>query len=216
MRTRAFLFLVICIVSGQLVTRASAPAPRAMLAPFSGFPMAIGDWRGYQQPPFDADTLRILGVDDYLTRVYIGPSAGLGLYIGYWGSQRQGDTIHSPLNCLPGAGWEPVSKNTLQIDLAGAARTPGAISVNRYIVQKGLDRQLVLYWYQSHGRIVASEYLSRAYLVGDAIRLHRTDAALVRIMVPIHNDASAETTAEREGVRFVRTLVPALGGYLPS
>ena len=136
---------------------------------FATFPMTIGPWRAVVDPPLEKDILEVLGVDDYLSRVYYQPNgAAVGLYMGFYDSQRQGDTIHSPLNCLPGAGWEPVSEGRLQ-DHHNADGAGRDITVNRYVVQKGLDRQLVLYWYQGHGRVVASEYWSKAYLIHDAI-----------------------------------------------
>jgi EpsI family protein len=132
--------------------------------------------------------------------------------MGYYGSQRQGDTMHSPLNCLPGAGWEPLSKSTVAVE------TPSSdpIVINRYIIQKGLDRQLVLYWYQSHGRAVASEYWSKLYLIRDAVRLNRTDGALIRVIAPIAiGSEDGGAAAERDATRFVRALYPALLPYLP-
>jgi len=178
--------------------------------------MQIGDWRGVQEPPFDANILAVLGVDDYLTRAYFAPDrSGVGLYIGYYGSQRQGDTMHSPLNCMPGAGWEPLSQTMMPLSVA--ADTSGAAShivINRYVIQKGLDRQLVLYWYQSHGRVVASEYWGKYYLVRDAMRLNRTDGALVRVIAPIVGD-EGESNAEGTAVRFVKAMFPLLGSYLP-
>jgi EpsI family protein len=125
--------------------------------------------------------------------------------------------MHSPLNCLPGAGWEPVSKAPLSVAVPGAS--PDApdpeIVINRYVIQKGIDRELVLYWYQSHGRVVASEYWGKFYLVRDAVRLNRTDGALVRVIAPIVGD-DGEGRAEATAVQFIQTLFPALSGYLPD
>ena len=140
----------------------------------------------------------------------------MGLYVGYYGSQRQGDTVHSPLNCLPGAGWVPtaVGRRTLSVSDNGHART---IEVNRVVIQKGLDRQLVLYWYQGHGRVVASEYWGKVYLVADAIRMNRTDGALVRVMVPLRDDGrDAEAASEQAAEDFTRDVFPLLGRHLPS
>lgn len=182
-------------------------------------PMTISSWDGANAQPFDARTLEILGVDEYINRVYAGPhGTGIGLYVGYYGSQRDGDTMHSPLNCLPGAGWSPVRFDRIQIPVSAepgsAARaSQDQIKVNRYVIEKGLDRQLVLYWYQSHGRVVASEYWGKVYLVLDAIRQNRTDGALVRIIAPIR---TTEEAAEQDAVDFARGLYPLLGRYLPS
>ena len=109
MLSRALALFVCFVAAAGLIARAQQNEVVPPRAPFSQFPMSIGEWRGVQEPPIDAKALEILGVEDYLTRAYFTPArSGIGLYIGYWGSQRQGDTIHSPLNCLPGAGWQPV------------------------------------------------------------------------------------------------------------
>src|SRR5262245_23301911 len=182
--------LVACFLSAWvLVLRAQRPEPFLVRTPFSQFPAQVGEWRGVRDAPLESDVLAVLGLDDYVSREYVAPDrADIGLYVGYWGSQRQGDTIHSPLNCLPGSGWEPVAKDTLTISLGGRANPPQDIRVNRYIVEKGADRQLVLYWYQSHGRVTASEYWSRLYLIRDAVRLNRTDGGIVRVVAPIIRD----------------------------
>ena len=211
------LALVVCLMAATVflanARRSERPVERVL---FKQFPMTIEAWRAVEDPPIEEDILKVLGVDDYLSRAYYKPDgAAVGLYIGFYGSQRQGDTIHSPLNCLPGAGWEPVSQGRLRI---ADARGPGHdMEVNRYVVQKGLDRQLVLYWYQSHGRVVASEYTSRLYLIHDAIRLNRTDGSMVRVIAPVrHNAEDGGASAERLATEFVRALVPHLSPYLPS
>lgn len=211
------LALVVCLVAATIflanARRSELPVERTA---FARFPMMLESWRAVEDPPMEEDVLKVLGVDDYLSRAYYKPDgAGVGLYMGFYASQRQGDTIHSPLNCLPGAGWEPVSQGRLRIAKAGG--TAGDMEVNRFIVQKGLDRQLVLYWYQSHGRVVANEYVSRWYLINDAIRLNRTDGSMVRVIAPVQVSAQdGGASAERLAVEFVRVLVPQLSAYLPS
>lgn len=181
---------------------------------FDRFPMQLNEWRATIDPPLSEDILKVLGVDDYLSRIYYRPDgAAVGLYMGFYGSQRQGDTIHSPLNCLPGAGWEPVQEGRLTI--ANADNAGRDITVNRYVVQKGLERQLVLYWYQSHGRVIASEYTSKMFLIHDAIRMNRTDGSLVRVIAPLRVGAD-EARAEQLAESFVRVLFPALPSYLPN
>jgi EpsI family protein len=201
-----------------LLARASRTEPTPIRSSFSTFPMRLDDWRGRLGDNFDAKTLSILGVDEYINRIYAQPEqVPLGLYVGYYQSQRQGDTIHSPLNCLPGAGWEPVSKSSITIPVRASLANPSerAIEVNRYLIQKGAERQLVLYWYQSHGRVIASEYSSKVYMVLDAMRTNRTDAALVRVVTPVI-DSEGLAAAEQRAVRFVQTLFPRLDTYLPS
>jgi EpsI family protein len=219
MLARAVILFVSFVTVAGIVARANESEPVLLRASFDLFPMEIGQWRGTQFPPLDEITLSVLGADDYLHRAYTTPErAGVGFFVGYYESQRQGDTMHSPLNCLPGAGWEPLSKTTMAIPVASSAAdtSESPIVVNRYVIQKGLERQLVIYWYQSHGRVVASEYWGKYYLVRDSIRLHRTDGALVRVIAPIDARAqNGEADAERLAVQFVKTMFPLLGGYLP-
>ena len=164
--------------------------------------------------------MKVLGVDDYTNRSYFAPDGRrLGLYIGYHSSQRQGDTIHSPLNCLPGAGWMPTRAGPSHVDVHGTRRQAATaqIEVNRVVIERGLDRQLVLYWYQSHGRVVASEYWGKIYTVVDAIRLNRTDAALVRVIVPVPSrEPRPSLPPTRRLVRSSRRCFRSLGTHLPS
>lgn len=211
--------IVICLLLGA-TTVFLANARRAEVAvsrtAFASFPMDVQEWKAVNAPPLDDEILKVLGVDDYLSRIYYKPSGEhVGLYMGFYASQRQGDTIHSPLNCLPGAGWEPVSEGRLTIPNAdGNGRE---ITVNRYIVQKGLDRQMVLYWYQARGRIVASEYTSKAYLINDAIRMNRTDGSMVRVIAPIDTRVEGKAAeAEQLAAHFVRAIFPLLPAYLPQ
>ncbi|MGE5362207.1 MAG: exosortase C-terminal domain/associated protein EpsI [Bacteroidales bacterium] len=188
----------------------SAPQPRRMLA---DMPPLIGEWRGEPGPALDPGAVAMLGADDYLNRIYTRPGAPpVAVYIGYYGSQRSGDTIHSPLNCLPGAWWEPTTRARMAIQVAGGP----LVRVNRLVVQKGLDRELVLYWYQSHGRVTASEYAGRAWLVLDALRTARTDGAIVRLIAPIGSGTRAEAFTEQAARSFVETLFPLLGRYIPN
>jgi EpsI family protein len=151
----------------------------------------------------------VLGVDEYVNRTYVN-TAGvpLNLYIGYYASQRQGDTIHSPQNCLPGSGWQPVEASRVSLDAAG--RT---FPVNRYVIEKALNRQVVYYWYQGRGRIVASDYANKLFLMLDAARLHRTNGSLVRIIVP--QSPAAPAAADGLAAGFARALAPRLFAYLP-
>jgi EpsI family protein len=212
--SRAIALCVMLVATTVFLANARRAEVRVAREAFAGFPIQLGEWRGQPDPPLDEDVLRVLGVDDYLSRIYYRPDRrAVGLYMGFYGSQRQGDTIHSPLNCLPGAGWEPVSQSRLTIpNVDGHGRD---ITVNRYIVQKGLDRQLVLYWYQSHGRVVASEYTSKLYLIRDAIALNRTDGSMIRVIAPIDirlDDGGR--AAEQLATEFVRALFPQLDPYL--
>jgi len=217
MQRQAIVLFVTLLCAAAAVVRANRPEQAPPRTSFERFPLELCDWKGQVLPPMDSKVLAILGVDDYMSRSYLRADRSVaGLYVGYYKSQRQGDAIHSPQNCLPGAGWEPTESGYLTVPVvppSGATE----ISVNRYLIQKGLDRQLVLYWYQSHGRVVANEYWSKFYLIRDAVALNRTDAALVRVIVPIASSMEdGQSRAERQAVDFVQKLFPLLPGYLPS
>jgi EpsI family protein len=175
------------------------------------FPLAVGGWHGQIGSSLDDRIVGKLGVDDYVNRVYVDPNGvPVGLYVGYHQNQREGNTIHSPLNCLPGSGWEPVRRERISLTAAKQAVSPPEI--NRLTIRKGIDRQVVLYWYQSHGRVIASEYAGKFYLVLDAVRLNRTDGGFVRILSPV---ITSEEDAERHAVAFANTVFPVLGRFLP-
>jgi len=210
------LFTVFVLASG-VIAYAQRTERVPIRQPFDALPMTLDSWRGRQEPPLTEKELTILGADDYLLRAYFAPGKAAGLYIGYWETQKRGDAVHSPLNCLPGAGWAPLSKGFMNIAVNRPDGSSRQIEVNRYVIQKGLDRQLVVYWYQSHDRVVASEYWGKFYLVADAVRLHRSDTAIVRVIIPVRDStASAEQQAERTAVEFVQRIFPELANYIPS
>jgi len=213
MTTRLVVATLCLVMASVVIGRASKMESVPPRAGFATFPLTVGEWNGREAGPFEDRVLRALGVDDYLNRTYTSQRRAAGLYIGYYRSQRQGDTIHSPLNCLPGSGWEPVTKERVTIDVG--ANPP--IAVNQFLIEKGLDRQVVIYWYQSHGRVVASEYWGKAYLVLDALRMNRTDGAMVRIVAPVNDrEAGGELTAQRIAREFTTSLFPLLSRYLPG
>jgi len=178
--------------------------------PMNEFPREIGSYKTVAEVPFDQNTLQVLGVTDYLNRGYFSPSEGeLGLYIGYFRTQRTGAAIHSPKNCLPGAGWQPSVSQIDQLSLDDGRKVP----VNLYVIRKGLDEEIVVYWYQSHGRVVASEYWGKFYMVYDAMRLNRTDAALVRITAPVRN--GDEDSARTQALAFAKQIAVDVEKIIP-
>ncbi len=211
------LFVTCCLLAWAIaVNAASSGEVIARHRPLGELPMQLGGWEGRPLAAFDRDVVAALGVDEFVNRVYAAPGQlPVALYVGYYRSQREGDTIHSPLNCLPGAGWQPADRRRMTVAFGPGDRAPTSV-VNRLVIEKGLDRELVLYWYQGHGRVVASEYWGRVLLAYDAFRLHRTDGALVRLIVPIESaDAAAEAASERAATGFLRALGPALSEYVP-
>jgi EpsI family protein len=173
------------------------------------YPLVLGNWQGADSPIVQR-IVEAVGVDDYLNRVYAkGSGVPVALYVGYYESQQTGDWVHSPKNCLPGAGWEAVKARRLSIDIPGRP----SIRVNQYLVKKGLDELLVLYWYQGRGRVIASEYWGKVWLVADAITRNRTDVALVRVSTPA---VDGEERARNRAVEFAQAAYPSLRQFLPE
>ncbi len=171
------------------------------------FPAAIAVWHS-RDLPFEPEVVSALGADDYTNREYFGGGRSIELYIGYYKDQRSGDVIHSPKNCLPGSGWEPVRSTLVQI---GSADKP--VMVNEYIVEQGTERDLVLYWYQTHGRIVASEYSAKFWLVADGVRRRSTDGAMIRIWTTAED---GEESAQARATGFARQVYPQVSEFLPN
>ncbi len=204
---RASILAILVFCAGGWV-RASGPRELPLEAPLSAFPLRLDAWRGVEGPAIEPDVARVLRADDYLNRIYQrGNAAVVGLWIAFYASQRQGDAIHSPLNCFPGTGWVPLQHTRPVLSVNGQP-----FRVNRYVVEKRGERQVVLYWYQGRGRVVASEYANKAFLLVDGFRRQRTDGALVRVTAPVLRD---ETLADDAAAGFVAALQPQLGRWLP-
>jgi EpsI family protein len=175
------------------------------------FPNAVGQWQTREGVLFDVDTLNVLRPTDYLMRHDQDASGrGVWLFIAYWDSQRSGAQPHSPKNCLPGGGWEPLEASIITIPLP----SPFApITVNRYLIQKDQDRQIVYYWYQSQGRAIAGEMAARVEMVKNSITRRRTDGALVRVSGPVYG--SVKETSDLL-IKYIQAMYPILGDYLPD
>ncbi|MBV8857695.1 MAG: EpsI family protein [Acidobacteria bacterium] len=186
-----------------------ARAPRKALAEF---PTEFGGWRQLgRDVRFDAATEAVLHADDYVSRDYAGEGGRTAsLYVGYYLTQGSGATYHSPLNCLPGSGWTLGEPSTVEVKPADG-RAP--FRVNRYVIEHGPERMLMLYWYQGRGRAVASEYADKVYTVFDSIRLRRSDGAMVRVLVPFRGP---EREAEETAVQFAAQAAPNLPAYVPD
>ena len=204
----AVLMLATALVL-QAHSRSEYFPPRASL---SSLPLQIDGWTGTDSV-LDQQTLDILGPGEFLVRDYENasqPQPWIDLYIAYFPSQKTGDTIHSPNHCLPGAGWVPTSRQVVRIRRPDGSSFP----VNRYVVSKSGDRQLVLYWFQAHGRVVASEYWAKYYLVSDSVRMNRSDGGLVRLMTPMLNGESPGA-AQARVMKLGSQFLPLLDGCIP-
>jgi EpsI family protein len=153
--------------------------------------------------------VQAVGADDYINRVYLGGALPIELYVGYYKDQRSGDRIHSPKNCLPSSGWEPVHASRVEIGSEDGV----PLVVNGYLVAQGLRRNMVLYWYQSRGQIVASEYMAKFLLIADGLKNRPTDGAMVRIWTTA---ADGEVSAQARAVDFARRVYPQIEKFLPD
>jgi len=180
--------------------------------PLSSMPAHIDGWTSTDET-LDEQTLEILGPGEFLARDYEDQTSSqpwINLFVAYFPTQKMGDTIHSPSHCLPGAGWIPTQRQIIKLNGPGGTPFP----VNRYIVSKAGERQLVLYWFQAHGRAVASEYAAKYYLVADSIRLHRSDGALIRLMTPMLRGESPDA-AQARMMKLGSQLLPLLDNHIP-
>lgn len=202
---------------------------------FEQFPMNLAEeWKG-RELGLDEKILDVLKLSDYMMRVYVpvvpqggeeselsgvedqesqmttvGSHLPVWLYVGFYQSQRTGATYHSPKNCLPGAGWQFMESDFITLIMPDQVR----ITVNKVLIQKGLEKQVILYWYHDRGRVIASEYWAKGYLVWDAMTKNRSDGSLVRISVPVR-DATVQEAFDH-GVRFLHDLWPPLLEYMPD
>jgi EpsI family protein len=179
--------------------------------PLDQFPTIVGDWKAGEGEIFGSDVLGVLQMSDYVMRRYTDPKGKyLWLYIGYWASQGGGAVPHSPKNCLPGAGWEPIDSQQVQIAVGNPSHQ---IEINRYVVEKDGYRQLAIYWYQLQGQVVSNDFLSRVVTVKNALLHNRTDGALIRLTSPLYGSVE-ETFAYQ--VKYIQEIYPMLGHFLPE
>lgn len=182
-------------VSGLTADRKSEPLAR----PLTSIPRAMAGFTASDEPALDAETLAQLKPTSYLSRAYNRPGLRADLFIAFYSQQRAGESMHSPRHCLPGSGWEiwDYGKTTVR----AANREYG---VNKYSISKDRERLLVLYWYQSRDRIIASEYLGKVLLARDALMQNSTAGSIVRIIVP---DRPGSLEAARE---LAAQVIPAM------
>ncbi|MBK5292663.1 MAG: EpsI family protein [Acidobacteriia bacterium] len=210
-RPTQVLTLLLLAQAGVFYGRARTTEDTPLARPLAEFPVQIGTWARVQEGVVEKEVQDVLQADDLLSRTYAAPGypRGASLFVAYFRSQRTGKAPHSPKNCLPGSGWTASNADMLLVPIAGQQ----PIEVNRYLVSKGDYKSLVLYWYQSPGRVVASEYWAKFYLVLDSIRYNRSDTALVRVVVPASED---EQSAEKSAVDFVQAIYPNLAPFIPA
>jgi EpsI family protein len=222
MKSPKFWVIVCLLIAMTTVLRVRGDVDKVPPSqPLDQMPQTIGQMTAVDIP-LDTETLDILGKGIFLNRVY-GPLPGslapagdpaatpISLFIGYFPTQRTGQSIHSPQHCLPGAGWTFDSSGVTDIN------TPGEqpIQVGEYVISNGMQKQEVLYWYRAHGRSIANDYVAKLYTLADSIRYSRTDEALVRIITPIGQGESS-ASAHQRAVAFAQQVNPLLPAFVPN
>ena len=181
--------------------------------PLAQAPFSFGSWSQIGETAIEKDIQDVLRADDLLNRTYASSNhrTSANLFVAFFKSQRTGQAPHSPKNCLPGSGWVPSQSDVIKIDVPGRS-VP--IEANRYVVARGDAKSLVIYWYQSRDRVVASEYTAKFYVVADAIRYNRTDTALVRVVIPMGTSMELKA-AEAAAFDFIREMYQPLRQHFP-
>jgi EpsI family protein len=210
------LLLLASAITAHFLDRASSREQAPLRSPLEQFPADFSGWRQIDAQTLGAGAMRELGADEFLSRTYTAENgAYVYLSIAWYASQRHRQTFHSPQNCMPGAGW--TMNHHLLHDIDGFSGVAGQGNlINEYRIAKDGARMIAIYWYQGRGRAVASEYWGRWQTLKDAIRLGRTDGALVRVIAPLGRGDDAEEKARGAALDFTRALLPLLPRYVPD
>lgn len=218
LKWKGFVPAVLFCLGYLLTLSAERQHAAALDRPLRSMPVPIIGVAG-EERDITEEEAKVAGFTDYVFRIFRPDSVNaFSVYVGYYDSQATGKTIHSPRNCLPGAGWQIVESGDMQLEMRGKP-----VTVNRYILANGPAQALVLYWYQGRGRVAHSEYAVKWDLLRDAATRGRTEEALVRVMVPIppsrefsKTDWSDRQREAEELARSVATeLLPRVDAALP-
>jgi len=208
--------VAVALLAGFIATTVGMPRPAEIFprrAAFAEFPMQLGRWHG-QRSSLEGVYSDALQLDDYLLADYVDPAgAAVNLYIPYYQSQRKGEAVHSPRSCLPGGGWQ--MREFGQRDLPTVFINGAPLRVNRTLIEMGNQRELVYYWFQQRGRVITNEFAVKWFLFWDALTLHRTDGAMVRIITALPPSAS-EADADRRLSDMAARITPDLSRYVPN
>jgi EpsI family protein len=214
--TKTTILILTVVLAGQALAYHTFTKSEKVAAarPLIQMPDQLSSWGKIQEGFVDAETQAVLKADDTLNRQYANSSLGVSanLFVAAFRSQRHGAAPHSPKNCLPGSGWTPLVNDHIFVSLPNR---PEPIEVNRYIIQRADSKSLVLYWYQSRDRVVASEYKAKLYTMVDAVKDNRTDTALVRVIISLNSTDSNEK-AQAAAEDFIRSFYAPLRVFLPS
>lgn len=209
---RMWLLCALFLICAGFLRAVGQGNPLLLSRPLSDFPRIVGPWQAGPDEILPENVVRVLNVDDYVSRSYVGPGSTVHFYASYFSTTWGGKTYHSPRNCMPGSGWDVADLQVVPVTFTNPH--PRTIKVSRMLMQKGAEHQIVLYWYQGRGRIMPTEYSERLYRVLDSLIHRRTDGAFVRIIVPVMNhqvDAAMSRATD-----FARVVVPILNTFLPE
>lgn len=197
---RRVLVLIVLIAMAGVARWYFAAAPIVPAASLDDVPFSMGEWQGRRGADLPPNVEAALAADSYINRAYVdGHTGQANVFVGYHPLQQQGTAIHSPLNCMPGAGWSMEHVERVAF---------GESHVRRVVIRKGTERLLVVYWYQTATRSEGEEYRARLYSVVDTLRSGRNDAAFVRVTVPIGNDLEGEVRAAQQAFELAALLQP--------
>ena len=204
------ILIVMAVVSLSIETREEFIPQRSL---FSGYPDDLGEWKG-KDSTMEQKYLKLLKLDDYLMTDYrndIGDS--VNFYVAYYASQKAGESAHSPRSCIPGDGWLISDLRTQKLE--GAKTKGGDFNVNRLLISRGEDKQIVYYWFQQRGRNITNEYAVKWYLLWDSIVLNRSDGSLIRLTTSLKPGEDI-ANADRRLTEFAKVIQPSLSKYIPE
>ena len=206
--------LITLTASAAWVFTPSRAAVEVSRDSFSLFPRQIGEWSG-GMTALEPDIERVLGADDYVSAFFRNPAeaAPVDFFVAYYDKQTEGSGIHSPEVCLPAGGWEIFSLEPTEISLPATGF--GTFEVNRAVIQQGLNKQLVYYWFEGRGRRVTNDFVAKFYTVADSMTMGRTDGALARVITPI-GQGETEAEADARLQRFLTDAIDRLPEFVPE
>jgi len=212
-KTRISIVLFLCALTWYAMQSTSEVHPTPIKKSLSAFPHTLGDYTLSNAFQSSAEVIEMLGVDDYIQYNYIRPDGRrINLYVGYYKAVGVNGGYHSPRNCIPGGGWgiDKIESRSLDAGIEGATTS----NVSSMLIRNGNDYQVVYYWYQNRGRIIASEYFEKIHQVLDALFMGRRDGTFVRIMASVNGNEIAATETELKN--FSEQVMTQLQDYLPG
>lgn len=211
LKSRRALLLTILLLS-EAIFYFAYPKQEVVLLPrpLRELPVQLGSWSMVSESQIEPEVQDVLKADDTLNRIYVDAATGgdASLFVAFFKTQKTGVAPHSPKVCLPGSGWEPSRSELVRLRVPGRAEP---IPVNHSVIAKGEEKSIVLYWYQTHNNVIADEYRAKVNTVLDSVRYHRSDTAIVRIVVPERPGWDAEAEARsmaQSSFEPIRAILP--------